>query len=161
MKRRNFLTIAAASGLYATSGFRASAQTSILSLTGDLASGARSFSDQDLLDLPQVSFETSTLWTEGVLEFSGPSLKSVLEASGAGQGNIVMTAVNDYSVEMPQDIVSDELPIIANRINGEPFSVRDKGPLWVVFPYDSDTELQQELIYSYSIWQLNRIEVLG
>lgn len=78
MKRRNFLTIAAASGLYATSGFRASAQTSILSLTGDLASGARSFSDQDLLDLPQVSFETSTLWTEGVLEFSGPSLKSVL-----------------------------------------------------------------------------------
>jgi len=161
MKRRNFLTIAAASGLYATSGFRASAQTSILSLTGDLASGARGFSDQDLLDLPQVSFETSTLWTEGVLEFSGPSLKSLLEASGAGQGNIVMTAVNDYSVEMPQDIVSDELPIIANRINGEPFSVRDKGPLWVVFPYDSDTELQQELIYSYSIWQLNRIEVLG
>jgi len=127
MKRRNFLTIAAASGLYATSGFRASAQTSILSLTGDLASGARGFSDQDLLDLPQVSFETSTLWTEGVLEFSGPSLKSLLEASGAGQGNIVMTAVNDYSVEMPQDIVSDELPIIANRINGEPFSVRDKG----------------------------------
>lgn len=126
-----------------------------------MASGARSFSDQDLLDLPQVSFETSTLWTEGVLEFSGPSLKSVLEASGAGQGNIVMTAVNDYSVEMPQDIVSDELPIVANRINGEPFSVRDKGPLWVVFPYDSDTELQQELIYSYSIWQLNRIEVLG
>ena len=161
MKRRNFLTIAAASGLYATSGFRASAQTSILSLSGDLASGERSFSDQDLLDLPQVSCETSTLWTEGVLEFSGPSLKSVLEASGAGQGNIVMTAVNDYSVEMPQDIVSDELPIIANRINGEPFSVRDKGPLWVVFPYDSDTELQQELIYSYSIWQLNRIEVLG
>ena len=46
MKRRNFLTIAAASGLYATSGFRASAQTSILSLTGDLASGARGFSDQ-------------------------------------------------------------------------------------------------------------------
>ncbi|MGV6888427.1 oxidoreductase [Rhodophyticola sp. SM2404] len=126
-----------------------------------MASGARSFSDQDLLDLPQVSFETSTLWTEGVLEFSGPSLKSVLASSGAGQGNIVMTAVNDYSVEMPQDIVSDELPIIANRMNGEPFSVRDKGPLWVVFPYDSDTELQQELIYSYSIWQLNRIEVLG
>ena len=95
------------------------------------------------------------------MEFSGPSLKSVLASSGAGQGNIVMTAVNDYSVEMPQDIVSDELPIIANRMNGEPFSVRDKGPLWVVFPYDSDTELQQELIYSYSIWQLNRIEVLG
>ena len=142
-------------------GFRAYAQSSVLTFSGDVSSDALSFSDADLLELPQVSFETFTLWTEGVQEFSGPSLKSVLEANNAGEGNLLMSAVNDYSVEMPQDIISDELPIIANRINGEPFSVCDKGPLWVVFPYDSDTELQQELIYSYSIWQLNRIEVLG
>ena len=32
--------------------------------------------------LPQLQFETSTLWTEGVIAFSGPSLRSVLNAAG-------------------------------------------------------------------------------
>jgi len=161
MKRRDLLTYSTSFGLYGVTGFRAHAQSSVLTFSGDVSSDALSFSDADLLELPQVSFETSTLWTEGVQEFSGPSLKSVLEATNAGEGNLLMSAVNDYSVEMPQDIITDDFPIIANRIDGEPFSVRDKGPLWIVFPYDSDRSLQQELVYSYSIWQLNRIEVLA
>ena len=44
--------------------------------------------------------------------------------------------------------------------NGGRMSVRDKGPLWIVYPFDSSEEYQAELIYSRSIWQLVRIEVL-
>ena len=38
-------------------------------------------------------------------------------------------------------------------------SVREKGPLWVIYPFDSDPEYQTEVIYSRSIWQLDRIVV--
>ena len=51
-------------------------------------------------------------------------------------------------------------PIIAYRLNGDRMSVRDKGPLWVVYPYDSDQVYQTEVIYSRSIWQLYRIDVI-
>ena len=50
-------------------------------------------------------------------------------------------------------------PIIAYYTNGEEMSRRDKGPLWVVYPYDSDIAYQTELVYSRSIWQLDRISV--
>ncbi|RYH00603.1 oxidoreductase, partial [Salipiger sp. IMCC34102] len=39
--------------------------------------------------------------------------------------------------------------------------VRDKGPLWIVYPYDDTPEYRSEVIYSRSIWQLDRIEVAG
>lgn len=39
-------------------------------------------------------------------------------------------------------------------------SVRDKGPLWVIYPYDSDPALQSEVTYARSIWQLVRIEAV-
>ena len=51
-------------------------------------------------------------------------------------------------------------PIVAYRMDGETMSVRDKGPLWIVYPYDSDADYRTEVIYSRSIWQLDRIEVI-
>ncbi len=38
-------------------------------------------------------------------------------------------------------------------------AVRDKGPLFVIYPYDSNTELQSELYFGRSAWQLRTIEV--
>ncbi|HEX9857587.1 MAG TPA: oxidoreductase, partial [Paracoccaceae bacterium] len=43
--------------------------------------------------------------------------------------------------------------------NGVPLSVRDMGPLWVIYPYDSDVDYQSEVIYSRSIWQLQRMDI--
>ena len=51
-------------------------------------------------------------------------------------------------------------PIIAYMMNGEEMSVRNKGPLWLVYPYDLNHEYRSEVIYSRSIWQLDRIDVL-
>ena len=71
-----------------------------------------------------------------------------------------MVALNDYKVVMPLSDVESDVPIIATRMNGAPMSVRDKGPYWIVFPYDQDARYQTETIYSYSIWQLNRLNVV-
>jgi hypothetical protein len=45
-------------------------------------------------------------------------------------------------------------------MDDRPMSVRDKGPLWVVYPFDDVPAYQSETIYSRSIWQLDRIEVV-
>jgi hypothetical protein len=106
------------------------------------------------------AFETTTIWTEGVQTFVGVELHSLLETLGVESGTLNASAVNDYAVEIP---VSDAVtggPIIAFSRNGAEMSLREKGPLWIVYPYDIKPDYQSELIYSRSIWQLDRIEVL-
>ena len=120
------------------------------------------FSDADLAEMPAVTFETSTIWTEGIQEFSGPSLAGVLEAAGMSDSvrEIQLTALNDYAVRMDMAQVESAAPIVANRINGAPFSVREKGPLWVVFPYDSAPRYRAESIFAVCVLQLRHIEAL-
>jgi hypothetical protein len=159
MIRREFLGIAgAAGGLFLFSG-PVRADETLLTLDGAVEGGSRNFTDADLLGLPQVTFDTATIWTEGVLRFSGPSLASVLEAAGAGAGDLTLRAINDYVVSMPRSGVESAAPIVANRIDGAPFSRRDKGPLWIVFPYDSDERFRSETVFAYSVWQLAGITV--
>ena len=38
--------------------------------------------------------------------------------------------------------------------------MRDKGPLWIMFPFDAKPELKSELIYSQSVWQLRKMTIL-
>jgi hypothetical protein len=159
MNRRNF-TLGAAVATLILSG-PALGQSASLVLEGDLGQGESIvLSDADLLALPQLEIETSTIWTEGVQKFSGPLLSDVLAEFGAGRGNIELVAVNDYRVIVDIDLISETAPIIANRIDGMPFTPRNKGPFWVIFPYDSSADYQNELVYAASVWQLTTINVL-
>lgn len=109
--------------------------------------------------LPVTSFTTSTMWTEGPQAFDGVLLKDILDANGITKGTISATAINDYAIDIP---VSDAVvggPILAYALNGAPMSVRDKGPLWLVYPYDQNIDYQTEVVFSRSIWQLNRITI--
>jgi hypothetical protein len=106
-----------------------------------------------------VTVETTTIWTDGVQTFVGVPLVALLAKVGAEGDMLRASAINDYAVEIPASDAVDGGPIVAYLRNGEPMSVRDKGPLWVVYPFDAVTEYQSELIYSRSIWQLDRIEV--
>jgi len=117
------------------------------------------FKIEDLMALPAVSFETATIWTEGVQSFTGVSLTELASHLGVSDGTLVLQAVNDYVVEFPLLAAVDGAPIIAYERNGAPMSRRNKGPLWVVFPYDSDPDFQTEEIFAMSVWQLVRITV--
>lgn len=107
--------------------------------------------------MPQISFRTSTIWTEGETEFTGVSLLGLLRDCGITDGAFRAIALNDYAVEIPVDELLDEAPIIAHLMDGEPFSRRGKGPLWIVYPYDSSPEFRSETAYGRSVWQLTRL----
>lgn len=113
-----------------------------------------------LESLDSTSFDTSTIWTEGVDSFTGVPLQALIEAVGAEGTTLRATAINDYTVEIPVSDAVEGGPIVAYLMNGETMSVRDKGPLWVIYPYDDNADYRTEVVYSRSIWQLDRLEVV-
>ncbi|KIC50391.1 molybdopterin-dependent oxidoreductase [Tateyamaria sp. ANG-S1] len=115
----------------------------------------------DQLDaLPQSEFTTSTIWTDGKVRFSGVPLKALLDSVEAQGNTVKMIALNDYAVTMPFDELEEDVPLVATRMNGEHMSVRDKGPFWLVYPYDRNWRYRTETKYALSIWQLNRLKVV-
>lgn len=115
---------------------------------------------EGLETLPTDSFETSTIWTEGVSKFEGVRISVLLEALGAESGTVKFTAVNDYAVDIPVADLLENDPIIADKMDGEFMSLRDKGPLWLIYPYDTAAKFQTSVIYARSIWQLDRLQIL-
>ena len=129
----------------------------LLSVTGP--DTARDYDLAALEAFAPVRFTTSTIWTEAPAEFTGVPLRRILADAGITEGAVLATAINDYAVRIPLDEITDDHPIVAYRVDGRTLSVRDKGPLWIVYPYDSDPDLRSEVVYSRSIWQLDRLAV--
>ncbi|MCX7207483.1 MAG: molybdopterin-dependent oxidoreductase [Proteobacteria bacterium] len=115
------------------------------------------FTMEALTKLPQVSFTTKTPWYDSPIKFTGPLLKDVLAAAGAKGEKISLWALNDYHVEMPAADIKNYPVIVARLMNDKPMPIRDKGPLFIVYPYDSRSELNKELYFTRSIWQLSKI----
>lgn len=111
-----------------------------------------------LQEMDPIQIETTTIWTEGPQVFEGVLLSRLIDELGAGGSVIAASALNDYTVEIPLSDAVPDGPILAFAQNGAPLSVRDKGPLWVIYPYDSKAEYHSELIYARSIWQVKRME---
>jgi hypothetical protein len=135
----------------------------VLTITG-LANGSEpkgviEYDMPALQALPQTQFETKTMWTEGVQTFQGVELKTLLDSVNVQEGTLVAMAINDYRIEIPIAEIEQGGPIIAYLMNNKPMSVRDKGPLWLVYPYDKTAKYQTEVVFSRSIWQLNRLEI--
>lgn len=114
----------------------------------------------DLRALPETTIETSTIWTDGMHSFTGVALVDLMEELSVDDGTLIATAINDYAVEIPVSDAVEGGPIIAYLMDGNEMRVRDKGPLWVIYPYDSDAAYRTEVIYSRSIWQLDRLEIV-
>lgn len=135
----------------------------ILTVSGAIErTNAGAVADLDLAMLEGLGTETvrtSTPYTTGVQEFRGVPLKRLLDALGARGRLATMIALNDYRVAVP--LGDAEIPgvILAFERNGEPMPVRDKGPLWLIYPLDDRPELDTRGTYAKLIWQLRRIEI--
>ena len=124
------------------------------------SSSAINLTLEDLDKLRQTEFTTSTIWTDEPVKFSGVSLYELLKSLEISGKTIELIALNEYSISIPMSELDNPLPIVATRMDDEQMSVRDKGPFWLVYNYDSDPSFQNETIYSRSIWQLNRINLV-
>lgn len=102
---------------------------------------------------------THTPWFKGVSRFEGVSLAKLMQTVGAHGRRVKVTALNDYMTIIPVSDFSRHHPILAYRRDGKIMTVRDKGPLFIIYPYDKETELENHIFYSRSAWQVYTIEV--
>ena len=114
-----------------------------------------------LAALPQHSFTTQTPWYKGKKKFSGPLLRDVLDAAGARGTSLKAVALNNFKVEIPLADTRQFPMLLARLMDDQPMPVRDKGPLFITYPFDADPALRSMRFYNRSVWQLRAIEVLS
>lgn len=164
--RRTLLLAAGGLTLTATLPARAldkPAGTVLLTVTGRVRNpndGQQAHFDMNMLEaMPQASFVTRTPWYTQARRFTGPLLRDVLGAAGAQGATLRLIALNDYRVDMPFEDAQRHDVIVARLIDDKPMAVRDKGPLFAIYPFDARPELRSAIYYSRSAWQLRTIEV--
>jgi hypothetical protein len=165
--RRRLATLSAALALGLAAPWAAALDAApgkiVLTVTGRLDrpnAGERADFDMAMLEkLPQHSFTTSTPWYPKPMTFTGPLLRDVLTAAGAKGVLLRAVALNDYKIDIPSADAEAFEVIVARLLDGKPMAVRDKGPLFIVYPFDSRSALRSERYYSRSAWQLRTLEV--
>jgi hypothetical protein len=135
----------------------------VLSVTGAVgqhnAEGRADFDMAMLAALPQFSFTTQTPWYKTPKKFTGPLLRDVLAAAGSTGKVLTAVAINDYKVKIPVEDVHQHPVVLARLMDGQPMPLRDKGPLFIIYPYDSSADLRNERYYGRSAWQLRSLVV--
>ncbi len=112
-----------------------------------------------LQQLPQASYATRTPWYPQPRRFSGPLLRDVLGAAGTEGETLRLIALNDYYVDIPASDAMHYDVVVALRLDDKAMTVRDKGPLLVMYPFDAQPELRTATFYSRAAWQLRSIQV--
>ncbi len=116
--------------------------------------------DMKMLEaLPQHSFTTRTPWYDRPVKFTGPLLADVLAAVKASGTTVSAVAINDYSIKIPVADTTAHKVIVARLLDDKPMPVREKGPLFVVYPFDDSATLRSSVYYERSIWQLKALDI--
>lgn len=117
------------------------------------------FSMAMLTELPQTTFTTKQTWYPDKVVYTGPLLRDVLAAAGAKGTRIMAIALDGYKSELPFDDAFQHNVIVARLRDGKPMPIRDRGPLFIVYPQLDKPELQSQMYNNRSVWQLKRLEV--
>lgn len=120
------------------------------------------YSLADLDSLEQTQLKTDNFYIDEPSVFSGPTLALVVTNAGyptTGDGTIILTAINEYKVEVPVADLEAYNVLLATRRDNEVMSIRDKGPIWVMYPISDYEELQDPIYNNRLIWQLKNIQL--
>jgi hypothetical protein len=135
----------------------------ILTISGNIANtnvnGAAQFDREMLESIGVVAVETNSPWYDGRVRFEGVPLKKLMAFVGAKGTIVTAVALNDYVSTIPMEDFNKFNVILAMKRDGNYMEVREKGPLFVIYPYDSSPELQTQTYYTRSAWQVAKLIV--
>ncbi|MEJ6114555.1 hypothetical protein [Aeromonas salmonicida] len=49
--------------------------------------------------------------------------------------------------------------LLAEKQDGKVLTLRNKGPLWIIYPLSEYPELNKEVYHSRMVWQLTALEI--
>jgi len=136
----------------------------ILTISGKIANKntkeSAEFSAGMLKKLGLHSFKSTNNWIAGEHIFEGIKIKDLMTYVGAMGTKLYAVALNDYSATIPLEAIIDSPALVVLNIDGEQMSVREKGPLWILYPQGDGFEKYQKAPYTnYMVWQLRSLEV--
>jgi hypothetical protein len=136
----------------------------ILTISGQISVtnvGNTAVFDREMLEgLGETAFTTHSPWYDTPMSFEGVSLDHLMTAVGATGSLLRAQALDDYTTEIPLADFVTYHPILAMKRNGEYMTIKDKGPLFIIYPFDSVPELRHQRFYSRSAWQVARMLVI-
>ena len=166
MQRRTLLSLAPLSLLspWVAQALDVPEGPALLTVSGkvrDTNRGGTAVFDMAMLErLPQASFSARTPWFAQARKFTGPLLRDVVAAAGGYGTQLRAVALNDYRVDLPlADTLRYDI-LLARLLDDKPMAVRDKGPLFIIYPFDQHAELRNPVYHSRCAWQLKAIELL-
>ncbi|KQA99694.1 oxidoreductase [Vibrio metoecus] len=116
---------------------------------------------QELLARSDLTIVTETPWTQGSTEFKGISAQAILAWMGVKQADLKVIALNKYWAVIPYSDIEKYNPVFAIQKNGKPMAIRDRGPVWSIYPLSSSGELNNEVLHSRMVWQISHIEIIS
>lgn len=135
----------------------------ILTVSGEIGesnAGGDAVFDRDMLKSIGIkSLATTNPFDTGLQRYEGILLSDLLTHVGAKGTTLVAIALDGYTVEIPISDAKTYPVMLAMVWNGKEMTVRNKGPIWVVYPVDQFEKLKEEIYSIRSIWQLTRLIV--
>jgi hypothetical protein len=132
----------------------------ILTISGKVQNGSDIEFDRAMLEkMGDDEIDTTTPWYDGTSRFEGVRLDKLMKAVGATGTKVEAVAINDYSSEVPIDDFAEHGVILAYKRNGNYMAIRDKGPLFIIYPFDKDPDLKNQKFYARSVWQVKKLVV--
>ena len=131
----------------------------VLKVSGDLPGGVEvDLSLSELREIGWRTIETESPFLEGVHSFSGTPLVDLLDHLNIEGGTFTAYALNDYNVTIPVSDAARYSVLLAQEHNGEKMRVRDRGPIWIIYPmatrnslgFDSERRM---------VWQLKELRL--
>ena len=114
---------------------------------------------QMLKSLGVKTLKTSTPWTNGTPEFKGVLARDLLDLLAVKGKTVRAVALNDYAFDIPISDLRRYPVLLAYEMNGKRLLLRDKGPIWLVFPMDQFAELRDRTTQRKMVWQLVELRI--
>ena len=136
-------------------------QKSILQIKGNLqitSDGEVALFDYAMLkQFEQHSLVIKNPWFDKERTHSGPLLKDVLNSVKATGSEFIVEALNGYRHSIPASDLEKYAIVLAIDKDGAPMRIRDKGPVFINYPFDEHPELHDEILYARSVWMVKSI----
>lgn len=143
-----------------TAAFPAKAEPVILTVKG-VQSEPVELTLSQIRALPTHKIQTETIWTDRQHTYSAVYLDDLFRHLNIDDPDkdLTMIALNDYSVDAELSTMIENQAFIAFAMDGKTMRIRDKGPLWVLYPFSDRPEINIPPYQAHAIWQLKTIVV--
>ena len=135
----------------------------LLTISGAIANtnapGAARFDRSMLEALGLVTLKTHTNWHDGPATFEGIKFADLLDAVGARGTLIDALALNDYQATIPVSDLTLYTIVLAMKENGMVLTIRDRGPLWIVYAQGASEVGKTAQVQDRMVWQLSRLTI--